>query len=240
MNLASPQILRTPAKLPEMVTEFLLVSIRSGAYAEDARIPSEAELSRQFGVSRTVIREAVTRLKSQGILKSRQGSGVYVCGTAPTDPLKFDPASINTLEKYVQVMEMRQALDIEIAALAARRISDEELDELQMRLKAIDDAVAAGTDGMEADIAFHRSVVTATDNPYLMELWNFVSQIHLFKKSVASSLYSRSCSNEFREQVTQEHQALYAAIAARDPDQARTAARQHIDRAISRIKLQGK
>lgn len=232
------QLFKKPAKLPEMVTDSLLGLILGGTYPESTRLPSETDLSKQFGVSRTVIREAVTRLKSQGIVESRQGSGVFVRSTTAEDALRITPSSVNTVEKYIHVMEMRRALDTEISALAAGRINEDGIVELKVRLTAIDTAVAQGKDSMEADIAFHRAIVVATANPYLMELWNFVSRVHIFKKSVASSIASRTCGAAFRQQITQEHTAIYAAIEARDPEKARMAASRHIDNAIKRIMSQ--
>lgn len=224
------------ARMPELVMARLLESVRSGLYRPGVRLPTEAELARQFGVSRTVIREAVVRLKVQGVVESRQGSGVFLCDGPQRQPYTIDPAQLGSIDGHVHMMELRRALDSESAALAAQRRTPAQLARMQTCLAAIAEDLAGGGDGVDADIAFHRSIVDATGNPLFVDLWCFVCQFHLFKSSVSVSTRATRLAATQRSQIAIEHQALLAAIDAGSVSRARAAAMAHIDGAIARIR----
>jgi len=106
--------------LSEQVAEALSAEIRAGRPAAGDKLPTEAALVEQFAVSRTVVREAVSRLKSLGLVESRQGSGVFV-KRAAFAPLNFDTRSAASMQAVIQMVEVRRALEAEVAALAAQR-----------------------------------------------------------------------------------------------------------------------
>jgi GntR family transcriptional repressor for pyruvate dehydrogenase complex len=221
------------ATMSDRVTQALLELIRSGAYPARSRLPSEAAMAQQFGVSRTVVREAVSRLKSEGLVESRQGSGVFVREASPDAPFRIDPAVIGSIQAVAQVAELRRGVEAEMAALAAERCTDEQIAEIAARLKAIDDEVAAGGDGVNADMEFHRSIARATGNPHFVALWDFLGQF--LKGTISTSRAWEARQEETRRQVQDEHRAVYEAIAARDPEAARAAARRHMEMASHRI-----
>ncbi len=224
-----------PAKMPERVTQALLELIHSGTYPPKSRLPSEAEMAQQFGVSRTVIREAVSRLKSEGLVESRQGSGVFVREAGPDAPFRIDPSVIDSIPQVLQVVELRRGLEAEMASLAAERASKAQVREIRARLKAIDDDdVAAGGDGVQADLEFHRSIARATNNPHFVALWDFLGQF--LKGSIRLTRGWEAQQEEMRLQVLDEHRALLDAIAAKDAKAARAAARLHMDMAQYRIR----
>jgi GntR family transcriptional repressor for pyruvate dehydrogenase complex len=223
-----------PAKMPDRVTQALLKLIRSGSYPPKSRLPSEGEMAQQFGVSRTVIREAVSRLKSEGLVESRQGSGLFVREVGPNAPFRIDPGVMNSVQQVLQVAELRRGLEAEIAALAAERGNRAEVREIAGRLQAIDDDVAAGGDGVAADIEFHRSVARATGNPHFLALWDFLSQF--LRGTIKLTRAWEAQREETRQQVLDEHRMLYEAIANHDADAARAAARQHIEMSSYRIR----
>lgn len=226
--------LAAPSKMPDRVTQALLELIRNGSYPPKSRLPSEAKMAQQFGVSRTVIREAVSRLKSEGLVESRQGSGVFVREAGPDAPFRIDPAVIDSVQQVLQVAELRRGLESEIAALAAERASKEQVSEIGQKLKAIDDDVAAGGDGVAADIEFHRSIARATGNPHFLALWDFLGQF--LKGTIRLTRTWEAQQEETRQQVMEEHRAMYEAIAARNAEAARGAARKHMDMASHRIR----
>ncbi|MGH8808621.1 MAG: FadR/GntR family transcriptional regulator [Noviherbaspirillum sp.] len=226
--------LTTNANLPDRVTQALLELIRSGAYPAKSRLPSEAEMAQRFGVSRTVIREAVSRLKSEGLVESRQGSGVFVREAGPDTPFRIDPTVVDSIRDVLQVAELRRSLEAEIAALAAERCTKKQVVELRAKLQAIDDAVAAGGDGVDADMEFHRSIARATGNRHFLALWDFLGQF--LKGTMAISRAWEARDDGLRSQVRDEHRAMYEAIAAKDPEAARAAARKHMEMASQRIR----
>src|SRR5215204_1838461 len=129
------------------------------------RLPTEQRLAETHGVSRTVVREAVHQLQSRGLLRSRQGSGVYVT-TPPAAPLKLDLNLIASIDDVMQLRDVRRALEAETAALAAERATRLQVAALRRALKAIDRSAAEARDGVEEDLAFHRLLAQAAGNPH--------------------------------------------------------------------------
>lgn len=225
--------LEATAKMPERVTDALLALIRSGTYPPKSRLPSEAQMGRQFAVSRTVIREAISRLKSMGLVESRQGSGVFVREAGPDTPFHIDPSVVDSIQQVLQVAELRRSLESEVAALAAERASAAQVAEIGACLAAIDEDVARGGDGVAPDIEFHRSIVRATGNPHFLALWDFLSQY--LKGTIRLTRAWEARRDETRQQVMLEHRAIYQAIVRKDAEAARAAARKHMEMSSHRI-----
>ena len=222
------------ATMSDRVTQALLELIRNGSYPPKSRLPSEAEMAQHFGVSRTVVREAVSRLKSEGLVESRQGSGVFVREAGLDSPFRIDPGVVDSIQQVLQIAELRRGLEAEIAALAAERATREQIREIGACLKAIDTDVAAGGDGVAPDIEFHRSIARATGNPHFLALWDFLGQF--LKGTIKLTRDWEAQKEETRQQVLQEHRALYDAIVQKNPEAARMAARKHMEMSSHRIR----
>ena len=227
------ETLAAPAKMPDRVTAALLSLIRTGDYPPGSRLPSEMSMAKSFGVSRTVIREAVSRLKSEGLVESRQGSGVFVRRLSMDTPFRIDPAVADSAQSVLQIVELRRGLESEIAALAAERRSPAQLLEIRAALEAIAADVENGGDGVDADMAFHRAIARATGNPHFLSLWDFLSQFLRGAMTVTRAL--EASRSDMGGQVLDEHRALLEAIAAGDPGAASAAARHHMVMASQRI-----
>jgi GntR family transcriptional regulator, transcriptional repressor for pyruvate dehydrogenase complex len=223
---------RPRAHLSDQVADRLVQEIRSGRLATGDRLPTEAALVQQFAVSRTVVREAVSRLKSLGLVDSRQGSGVYVRAAA-FSPLNFDGASTRSRQAVVQIVEVRRALEAEVAALAARRRRVADLKRIRQAVRALDKAVANGGDGVEEDVAFHRAIANAAGNPFLIDTLGYLGQFLRGATRVTRANEARR--EDFARQVRDEHAAIVLAIEASDPLRAQQAAARHMDNAIARI-----
>src|SRR6476620_2595056 len=113
--------------LSDQVSQALLARIESGQLKPGEKLPSEAVLAVEFGVSRTVVREAVSRLKHEALLESRQGSGVFVSLHTAMKPLKIDASVTESREEVLQIVELRRALESEAASVAAQRRSSSQL-----------------------------------------------------------------------------------------------------------------
>lgn len=220
-------------RLSDRLAAVLAGQVAAGQLQPGQRLPTEQQLALAHGVSRTVVREAVHQLKSQGLLRSRQGSGVYVTNGATHQPLSFDPTVLESLDAVVQVVEVRRALEGEVAALAAERATRADVATLRRALKAIDTASAAGRDGVAEDLAFHRAVAAATGNPQFERLLGFLEQYLREAMRVTRGNESRHLA--FAEAVRAEHGALVDAIAAGDAAAARRAAGRHMQRAAQRL-----
>lgn len=226
------QTLQPAARLSDRVAEALAAEIQAQRLAPGDRLPTENALSMQFAVSRTVVREAVSRLKSLGMVEPRQGSGVYV-REAGIAPLAFDVQRAVSKEAVVQMAEVRRALEAEVAALAARRRTRTDVKRIQQSIAALDAAVASGGDGAVEDVAFHRSIAEAARNPFLLDTLRYLSQLLQGATRVTRANEARRA--DFARAVREEHACIVQAIEAGDPAAARQAASRHMDNAITRI-----
>lgn len=229
------QRLAATGSLTDRATEALSRLIRGGEYPPRSRLPAEMELAARFGVSRTVVREAVARLKSAGLVQSRQGSGVYV--REPNLDMRFqiDPGALHGSAGFtLEIVELRRGLEAEAAALAAERCSRAQLADIRRALRAIGREEAAGRDGVQADMDFHRAIARASGNRHFPALWDFVGQF--LRVAIRTTRANEARRADFAAQVHDEHRALVEAIAARDPDAARAAALRHMEMAAARIR----
>lgn len=229
------QPLTAPGSLTDRATEALTRLVASGEYAPGACLPPELELAARFGVSRTVVREAVARLKSSGLVESRQGSGVFV--REPNLEMRFqlDPRTIRgSAAAVLEVVEVRRALESEAAALAAVRRTRAQLAEIRAALAGIAREEAAGKDGVRSDVEFHRAIARASGNRHFPALWDFISPLlHVAIRATRANEARRA---DFAAQVRAEHRAIVDAIARRDAPAARAATLRHMDMAEIRFR----
>lgn len=223
----------TGARLSVQVADQLAQEIRAGRLAPGAKLPTEAKLVEEFQVSRTVIREALSRLKSLGLVQSKQGSGVYVHAQAAFEPLQFDARTVASREAVIQIVEVRRALEAECADLAAKHATTAHVKNIERALLALDKAVHQGQDGVEEDVLFHRAIAHAAGNPFLIGTLDYLAQFLRGCTRVTRANEARRA--DFALAVKAEHHAIVAAIKAGDSTKARRAATQHMVKATSRI-----
>ncbi|MFC6085592.1 FadR/GntR family transcriptional regulator [Sphaerisporangium aureirubrum] len=157
------------ASLVDQVIEQLKDQITSGSWQMHAKIPTETVLAEQLGVGRNTVREAVRALTHAGLLECRQGDGTYVRATSE---LSGAMARRLRAAEHLEILEVRRALEIEAAKLAAVRRTEGDIELIEAALKRRDQAWADGGDTfVEADLAFHIAVVEATHNRVLIELY---------------------------------------------------------------------
>lgn len=220
--------------LTDRVTEVLLQKIRSGEFAVNDRLPTELALAQRFEVSRTVIREAVSRLKSEGLVETRQGSGTVVVEPSLNAPFRIELDAKDLLQAVLRVVELRRGLEGEMAALAAERRSEEQNAAIREAALAIDRAVSAGGDGVDEDLAFHAAISAATGNPLYTSLLSFLSQY--LREGVRVGRMNEAFREDVIGQLRQEHGAIVDAIARRDAAAARAAAGRHLDNVAMRLR----
>ncbi|APA87399.1 FadR family transcriptional regulator [Paraburkholderia sprentiae WSM5005] len=225
---------KIPARaMSDTVAQQLLKQIDKGTFARGARLPTEAVLAQQFGVSRTVIREALSRLKNEGVVEPRQGSGVFVAGHGAIRPLRIDYAEAVEPGSVVQILALRRAIEAEVASEAAMRRSDADMAAIDAALERIERAVADGEDGVAEDVAFHRAIAAATGNPYLLKTLSFLNQY--LEAGTLVTRRNEALREDFSRQVRDEHAAIAAAIRGSDPMAARIAAQTHLYNAARRL-----
>jgi len=200
--------------------------IDAGSLRPGDRLPTEERLAATHGVSRTVVREAVHQLKSRGLLRSRQGSGVFVTASPVGDALTLDLSLIGSIDDVLRIREVRRALEAETAALAAQRSNRAQVTALRRALRAMDRSLAEQRDGVEEDLAFHRLLVEAGGNPHFGRILEFLEQYT--KEAMRVTRRNDATRAEFIEAVRIEHAAIVDAIAAGDAALARRRAIQHM------------
>lgn len=220
------------AYLSDQVADVLTAEIRAGRLLAGDKLPTEAALVDQFAVSRTVVREAVSRLKSLGLVDSRQGSGVYV-KEAGFSPLNFDAKSAVSKQAVIQMVEVRRALEAEVAGLAAQRRTQLDIKRIRKSISLLDQAVEAGGDGVDEDVKFHRAIADAARNPFLIGTLEYLGQFLQGATRVTRANEARRA--DFARQVCDEHDLISSAIEAGDAAAARLAATRHMNNAILRI-----
>jgi GntR family transcriptional repressor for pyruvate dehydrogenase complex len=224
-------------RLSDRLAALLAAQVETGAMVPGDRLPTEHQLSAAHGVSRTVVREAVHQLKSRGLLRSRQGSGVYVAVPALNQSLAFDTSVLESMTAVVQIVEVRRALEGEIAALAAERASRSQIAGLRRSLATIEGAVAAGRDGVAEDLAFHHAIAEASGNPQFSRLLGFLEQY--LREAMRVTRGNEARYLDFMDEVRAEHRAIVEAIAAHDAAAARRMAAEHMLRAAQRLQSGG-
>jgi DNA-binding FadR family transcriptional regulator len=218
--------------LADQVTEALMNKILGDEFA-GSQLPSEQAMAEGFGVSRTVIREAVSRLKSEGLINTRQGRGAFVRTDSLDVPFRIDLDSKDLLGSLLSIIELRWGLDAEMAFLAAQRRKRAQMAAIRRALADIDRASKAGRDAVAEDLAFHVSIAKATGNPLFPELLQFLDRFLNFAIRVTRANEVRQ--GESAQQAHIEHMAIAGAIERQDPEAAATAAKAHMVNAAVRI-----
>ncbi|WP_103872530.1 FadR/GntR family transcriptional regulator [Bosea lathyri] len=227
--------LRRP-NLAEQIASDLAARIGDGEFEIGQRLPTELVLSRTIGVSRAVIREAISRLKQEGLVDGRQGSGAFVTSLRPAGSFRLDPREIeNNREQLSQVFELRLTLEGDAAGYAALRRSDDDLRDLSRCLDAIDADIRDGNDGIDADFTFHSTIARATGNAFILELVDLLGA--QLKNSIRIARLNSSSYVGRPEAVLAEHREIYDNIADQRVEAARSAARRHVMNAAKRLGL---
>lgn len=203
----------------------LVALIESGELAVNERLPSEAELSRQFGVSRPIVREALGRLQALGLTEARTGRGTFVASAVTRLTLSFGQYSAADLN------EVRRAVEVPASRLAALRRTDEDLEILASILQSHEDATTA-EDAVATDAKFHCAIAQATGNKLFVRLVEDLREILQEQSLAVSSLRTRG------PHAAREHRRVLSAIGDGDGDAATAAMNDHLDaveRAISEL-----
>src|SRR5215204_4715432 len=200
------------AKRSAAIYDGILGLIVSGEFAETARLPSEIELSRRFGASRPVVREALARLRDDGLIVSRQGSGSYVKRRPDNAVLRFVP--VNSIADIQRCFEFRAGLEGTAAALAAERRDEDDLANIKAALDELDDCIRTGRLGVEADERFHLAVAEATHNHFHVSVQRSLQPHITFGMNLARNLSLLRPTTRL-EIVQDEHVAIVEAIERR-------------------------
>jgi len=228
---------------PQRVVDGVSERIRHGSLKPGDRVPPEPSLMREFGVSRTVVREAMSRLQASGLVETRQGIGTFVLAPPTSGPLlSVDARDVQDRQKLA-MLELRISLESEAASLAAMRRRDEQLQGMRLALDTFDAQRRAGGSTVEADYQFHAQIAAATGNEYFEEVLRNLGNATIARREGASAPSSHARFGEAQpalesgKAITQrEHEAIYEAIRRGDPAAARAAMFMHLSNSRERLR----
>jgi DNA-binding FadR family transcriptional regulator len=219
-------------KLSDQVYERLFELIVAGDFPVNAKLPAEADLAQRFSVSRPVVREALARLRDDGLVASRQGSGTLVLRRPDRVTLGFKPlASIADMQR---VYEFREALEARAAGLAAQRRTDEDLAAIQVAFNRLSAVIESGALGADADLDFHVALLRAAKNQFFLTTLESLARQIGFGIQLARRL-SLMRPRERIMLVQAEHEAIYNAVRRGDAAGAEQAMAEHIRNARRRV-----
>ncbi|WP_210649455.1 FadR/GntR family transcriptional regulator [Nocardioides sp. SYSU D00065] len=219
--------------LAQRVVAGLKDKILAGDLAPGAKLPSEAELIEEYAVSRTVVREAVTRLRAEGLVETQHGRGSFVLAVPEASSFSVEASAIRTHADVIAMLDFRIGVESEAAAQAA-------LHHTASDATAIEDALAgfvrAGHEGaVEADFAFHLAIARATRNRFYVDLLGSLGPMMIMlPRTRLGEAYSMTDATHV-ERVQREHDNVAAAVLAGDVDTARAAMRLHLGNTRRRV-----
>ena len=218
---------RNTRNLVETVREGLRAEIASEGVKAGDRLPSEARLTERFGVSRTVVREAIASLRADGLVAARQGAGVFVLEPSPAPVQPFQSVDPDRISHMIELLELRATVEIEAARLAAIRRSPAQEEEILQRMHAIEALTADGAPTTEADFAYHLAIADATNNPRFGEFLRIMGRSMIPRVALQKDGTERS-DPAYLAQIAAEHRAIADAISNRDDAAASEAMRTHL------------
>lgn len=228
--------LRRRETLTSQLIRSLSARIEQGGLKPGDKLPSEQELIEEFGVSRTVVREAISSLRAAGLVATQQGVGAFVQSNALTPSFRIDEANLDLLKEVIGVLELRIALEAEACALAAQRRQESHLAAMRLALDRMEAAIDAEEDAVAPDLDFHRSIAEATGNVHFSHLFSYLGALMIPRTRLQTFRFFADDRLEYLRRVNREHEDIYQAIQRHDSDAARSAMRLHLSNSRERVR----
>ncbi|WP_168199221.1 FadR/GntR family transcriptional regulator [Pseudorhodobacter turbinis] len=227
-----------PRRLPDEVAVSILGAIEGGQLMPGDRLPTEADLSKRFGVARTVVREAISLLRYDGVVDSRRGVGAFVTEASQRSAFRISPACFEKRKQIVQLLQLRTGVQAGASALAASARTAEQMaqiDTTYTRMAAAD-ASGPGTaleERVDSELLLYRQIAEASHNPYYAEV---VAMIEAnIQNNLRSAFLKNAAASEFGPAIMEEHRAVLEALHSGNGEAARAATRARFERAAERL-----
>lgn len=227
---------RRPRGLVPEIVDSLTQDIREGRLLPGDKLPTESALVDRFEVSRTVVREAISRLQASGLVETRHGIGTFVMEPRDSGTFRLAPEDFATAADVIEVLELRISLESEAAYLAAQRRTPENLDVMDKALTAFGDSIRHDSDAVPSDYQFHLEVARATGNRHFAELMNYLGTMIIPRTRIKTAQKAPEGRLGYLERVHHEHERIFEAIRDQDPEAARTAMRTHLSNSRERLR----
>lgn len=228
-GLAPTLSVRRPRNLALTVVDALADRIRDGRLGPGAKLATESALMGEFGVSRTVIREALSKLQAAALVQTRHGIGTFVThGGVDSAVFRIRADQLSTLHDVIAMLELRIGIEVEAAGLAAQRRTDPNLAAMRGAIIAFTQAVSGGRDAVGPDFQFHLEIMRATQNPHFSSLLQSLGATTIPRARLDPSSASTDERQAYLRRVNAEHGSILDAIENQDSEAARAAVRTHL------------
>jgi DNA-binding FadR family transcriptional regulator len=232
---AAPARKRSRSLAHDLVDSFV-ARIQGQSLRPGDKLPTESALMQAHGVSRTVVREALSRLQAGGLVETRHGIGTFVLEPRPGQGFGIEPSDIATAVDVMAVLELRISLETESAGLASQRRTPEQLAEMRAALDAFEANVGGAGDAVSPDFRFHLAIANATGNRYFADIMSHLGATLIPRTRINSSRVAHEDLPQYLRRVNREHEEIYSAIARGDAESARAAMRIHLTNSRERLR----
>ena len=225
---------RRSSTLVHQVMDDLSRKIEQGEYRPGDKLPPESGLMLEQQVSRTVVREAISRLQAAGLVETRHGIGTFVL-PPPAPRQRLDFSTVATLYNVLSMLEFRICMDTEAAGLAALRRTDAQLQLMRRALDDLERGLSQGDSSVEADWRFHLLIAQATNNPVFEDFFQHFGAAMLPRTRLDTAHYLPGQGQKFLLSVNREHEKILDGIARQDKKAARQAMYKHLFNSRERL-----
>lgn len=239
MNLPNATILprKRSLSLVQEVVNDMSAKIHNGLYQPGQRFPTEPEIMAEQGVSRTVVREAMSRLQATGLVETRHGVGTFVLPAAVAAAPTMDFKTAVTIRDVLAMLELRISVETEAAGLAALRRTDQHLELMQRAIDDFEEGVNRGESSVDADFRFHLQIALATGNTYFEDFYRRLGVVTIPRSRLDTSKFTPEPAQTYLLRTNREHQYILDAIARRDIQTASAGMRMHLTNSRERMRV---
>lgn len=221
--------------LAQCVIEHITNNIQAGVLKPGEKLPTEAEIMALHGVSRTVVREAISHLQAAALVQTRHGIGTFAL-EPPAANLGIQNEAIVTVRDVLAILELRISLETEAAWLAASRRSETQVAEMAAVLKKMQTGSTQEEGSVNADVQFHLLIAQATGNRYFVEILSHLGTTIIPRARLNTTTLAHDDPASYLGRVNHEHEDIFNAILRKDPEAARAAMRTHLSNSRERLK----
>ncbi len=227
---------KRPRGLVTEIVDSLAASIREGHLLPGEKLPTEADIMARFDVSRTVVREALSKLQASSLVETRHGIGTFVLAAHDAGNFKINAENFATVDDVIAILELRISLETEAAGLAAQRRTTENLQAMSTALQAFEDAINLDSDGVPPDFQFHMEIARSTGNRHFADLMTYLGTMIIPRTRVNTTQNAPEGRLKYLQRVHAEHDSIYSAIKNQDAEAARAAMRTHLSNSRERLR----
>lgn len=233
---AAAPVRRPRGLVPEIVVA-LEADMRDGRLNPGDKLPTESALMARFAVSRTVVREAISRLQAADRVETRHGIGTFVMAPREEGPtFRIAPEDFATVSDVISLLELRISLESEAASLAAQRRNEASLAAMAGALAGFEAAIHADSDAVPSDFQFHMEVARATGNRHFADLMTYLGTMIIPRTRLKTAGDAPEGRLAYLQRVHHEHESIFRAVRDRDAEAARAAMRTHLANSRERLR----